>query len=161
MTRVSNFARRRLESRHNVAYWRNRYYVAAGVGAHGHLPAAAAPALGIPPTPDAVAVRYWHGRGIAAYCESTRHDLLPVRDFEHVDARSHEEERVMLGLRLRGGVTITDAAMRRQAEDLRAAGLLELDGDVARTTRAGETLLNAVTERITSPVFAHATTAAL
>src|SRR5207237_1311652 len=35
---VSNLARPGLECRHNLAYWRNRHYLGAGTGAHGHLP---------------------------------------------------------------------------------------------------------------------------
>ncbi len=36
---VSNFARPGRQCAHNLVYWRNGHYAAAGVGAHGHLPA--------------------------------------------------------------------------------------------------------------------------
>lgn len=150
---VSNFARAGHACRHNLAYWNNDHYIAAGVGAHGHLPVAAAGALGIEPGADAVAVRYWHGRGIGAFVAAMHGGRLPIRDFEMIDAETQERERVMLGLRLRRGVCLTDEAMRREAQTLAAAGLVdsvENDGSVTRTTRRGEGVLNAVISRLLS-----------
>jgi len=150
---VSNFARPGRECRHNLAYWSNAYYVAAGVGAHGHIPAAAAPALGIAAEPGAVSTRYWHGRGIAAFVAAVRDGFVPIRGSEPVGAEMRERERIMLGLRLRSGVSLESDASLREARDLAAAGLLVLDGRVTRTTRDGEALLNAVTLRLTSGMF--------
>ena len=146
---VSNFARLGAACRHNLAYWHNRHYIAAGVGAHGHLPPEGAVALGIPVTADTHAVRYWHGRGIAAFGAAVRNGLLPIRDWEHVTARTDEEERVMLGLRLTDGVVLRGDATLAEARLLQAHGLLLLDGDVARVTRRGESVLNAVIARLT------------
>jgi len=149
---VSNFARPGQECRHNLAYWSNAYYVAAGVGAHGHLPALAASALGIDSDSSAVAIRYWHGRGIAAFVAGVGEGLLPIRGSESIDAGMREQERIMLGLRLQRGVRLVSAASRAEARILEAAGLLALDDGMTRTTRAGESLLNAVTERLTSAI---------
>jgi putative oxygen-independent coproporphyrinogen III oxidase len=149
---VSNFAREGHACRHNLAYWQNDHYIAAGVGAHGHLPAAAVGALDVEPA-DAVAVRYWHGRGIGAFVAAVRSGRLPIRDLELIDAETQERERVMLGLRLRRGVRITDDAMRREAYALAEAGLVdcvENHGCVTRTTRRGESVLNAVISRLVS-----------
>jgi oxygen-independent coproporphyrinogen-3 oxidase len=44
---VSNFARDGRQCAHNLVYWRNGHYAAAGVGAHGHLPAQSAASLGL------------------------------------------------------------------------------------------------------------------
>jgi coproporphyrinogen III oxidase-like Fe-S oxidoreductase len=122
------------------------------VGAHGHLPASAAPALGIEPDPSAAATRYWHGRGIVAFTASVRDGLLPIRDSESIGLLVREQERVMLGLRLRCGVRLATEASMHEARILADAGLLELEGEVTRTTRDGEALLNAVTVRLTSGV---------
>lgn len=155
---VSNFARPGAECRHNLAYWRNAHYLAAGVGAHGHLPAAAAavlerpsaPALRVSPGDATVAVRYRHGRGIAAFCAAVGDGVLPVVEQEPVDAVTHEQERLMLGLRLRDGVAVRDARVLREARTLQEAGLLAVHGDTMRATAAGERMLNAVTLRLTS-----------
>ena len=147
---VSNFARPGHECRHNLAYWHNDYYLAAGVGAHGHLPASlAGPVLGVDGG-DAAAVRYRHGRGIAAYIAAAEAGRLPVQDHELVDAVAHEQERLMLALRLREGVALRDAPVLAEAAVLCDAGFLTLSGGIARVTPEGERVLNAVTLRLTS-----------
>ena len=140
---VSNFARRGQECRHNLVYWRNQYYVAAGLGAHGHLPAAAAAALGMETTADAVAVRYWHGRSLPRYLAAAAAALLPITGHESVLAADTEAERLLLGLRLDEGVTIPAGAAAR-ALALEQAGLLRTKGHNARLTRRGQEVLNAV-----------------
>lgn len=149
---VSNFARPDEECRHNLAYWSNAYYVGAGVGAHGHLPAAAAPALGIDTDARAVAVRYWHGRGIAAFVAAVCDGLVPIRDSESIGAGMREQERIMLGLRLQRGVELVSDASLTEARILEAVGMLTVNGRMTRTTRAGESVLNAITERLTSGI---------
>jgi len=140
---VSNFARPDQECRHNLVYWRNQHYIAAGLGAHGHLPAAAGAALGMSPAEGAVAVRYWHGRSLPRHLAAARAGLLPVAGFENVYPADAAAERLLLGLRLREGVALPSAA-RARAGALEAAGLLERTGQRARLTRRGQELLNAV-----------------
>jgi putative oxygen-independent coproporphyrinogen III oxidase len=144
---VSNFATPGEVSRHNLVYWHNGYYLAAGVGAHGHVPVAAAAALGLESEPDAVSVRYWHGRGIAAYGKAVRSGTLGVIGSEAVGAEMREQERLMLGLRLREGVRI-DATLVAEARSLEGLGLVVLDGDRVRATVRGEAVLNQVTLRL-------------
>jgi putative oxygen-independent coproporphyrinogen III oxidase len=146
---VSNLARPGLECRHNLAYWGNRHYLAAGVGAHGHLPPGAATAAGLVDDPgDAVAVRYWHVRSPDRFTALVAGGRLPVEGLELVGAGDHEAERVMVGLRLARGVTVEEEPARRQAEALAAGGLLEWDGTTARATRRGQEVLNAVVARL-------------
>ena len=147
---VSNFARPGQECRHNLAYWHNEYYLAAGVGAHGHLPASLARSVLNVDAGDAVAVRYRHGRGIGAFTAAVTAGKLPVQDHELVDGMSHEQERLMLGLRLRDGIALDDERVLAEAAVLRDAGFLTLRDGIARVTPAGERVLNAVTLRLTS-----------
>jgi oxygen-independent coproporphyrinogen III oxidase len=144
---VSNFALAGQPCRHNLVYWRNGYYAAAGVGAHGHLPAAAAAALGLDVEPGAVSVRYWHGRGIATYGRAIRAGSLAVTGSEMVGFGMREQERLMLGLRLREGVRV-DATRVEEARSLEQLGLVVLDGDRVRATARGEAVLNQVTLRL-------------
>ena len=150
---VSNFALPGAASRHNLVYWRNGYYAAAGVGAHGHLPGAAAARLGLEVEPGAVSVRYWHGRGIAAYGRALRTGTLGVTGSEMVRPGMREQERVMLGLRLREGVSI-DATRVGEARSLEELGLVVVDGDRVRTTARGEAVLNQVTLRLVGDLAA-------
>ncbi len=144
---VSNFALAGEECRHNLVYWRNGYYVAAGVGAHGHLPAAAATAVGLDVEAGAVSVRYWHGRGITAFGRAIRAGGIPVAGSEPVGIEMREQERVMLGLRLREGVRIA-ASTLEEARALEGLGLIAIDGDRVRATARGEAVLNQVTLRL-------------
>ena len=152
---VSNFARPGAECRHNLVYWRGGYYLAAGVGAHGHVPAAAAPALETPADETAVAIRYWHGRGIAAYVRAVEANLLPLQGTEVISAATREYERLMLGLRLRDGVSITEPRVRQAADALLRRGLLEAaPGSRLRTTARGEAVLNQVALLLTEELAA-------
>ena len=144
---VSNFALPGEECRHNLVYWHNGYYAAAGVGAHGHLPAAAAAAIGLEVAPGAVSVRHWHGRGIAAYGRAVRAGEFPIAGSEPVGPAMREEERVMLGLRLREGVRIATSSLD-EARSLEGLGLIAIDGNRVRATARGEAVLNQVTLRL-------------
>jgi oxygen-independent coproporphyrinogen-3 oxidase len=144
---VSNFALAGEECRHNLVYWHNGYYLAAGVGAHGHLPAAAATAVGLDVEAGAVSVRYWHGRGITAFGRAIRAGGIPVAGSEPVGIEMREQERVMLGLRLREGVRI-GASTLEEARALEGLGLIAIDGDRVRATARGEAVLNQVTLRL-------------
>ena len=144
---VSNFALPGEECRHNLVYWHNGYYAAAGVGAHGHLPAAAAAAIGLDVDPGAVSVRHWHGRGIAAYGRAIRAGELSLAGSETVGPEMREEERVMLGLRLREGVSVGPSSLD-EARSLEGLGLVAIEGDRVRATARGEAVLNQVTLRL-------------
>jgi oxygen-independent coproporphyrinogen-3 oxidase len=145
---VSNFARPGEECRHNLAYWRNQHYLAVGVGAHGHLPASAAVRLGLLHGAPDDAVRYWHSREPAEYIAAVSAGNLPVDGAETVSALAGDEERIMVGLRLREGVTLAGGRRRYEAEQLADAGLLVLDGDAVRATRRGQEMLNELVVRL-------------
>jgi oxygen-independent coproporphyrinogen-3 oxidase len=103
---ISNFARPGAECRHNLAYWHNAWYAAAGVGAHGHLPPRAAQALGLgTPGEATVAVRYWHTDSVGGYVAASQRGLLPVAVAEEVVVADRNAESILVGLRLtRDGV---------------------------------------------------------
>ena len=144
---VSNFAAPGEECRHNLVYWHNGYYAAAGVGAHGHLPSDAARAIGLDVETGAVSVRHWHGRGIAAYGRAIRAGEFGIAGAEPVGPGMREQERVMLGLRLREEVRLGPSGLG-EARSLEGLGLVVVDGDRVRATARGEAVLNQVTLRL-------------
>jgi oxygen-independent coproporphyrinogen-3 oxidase len=145
---VSNFARAGRDCRHNLVYWRNGSYAAAGVGAHGHLPVGAAPAFGLEAPDGALSFRYEHGRSVGGYVSARRASPLAVRNVEWIDDAMRSEESVMLGLRLREGVHLEHASAVAEARELATAGFLALDGTRASVTRRGEDVLNQVALRL-------------
>ncbi len=148
---VSNFARDGRPCAHNLVYWRNGHYAAAGVGAHGHLPAVLAAGFGLEPAPESLSFRYEHGRSVAAYIAERRLAPLSLCNVEWINEEMRGEEAIMLGLRLREGVRLADVGAITEARELAAAGLLELDGARATVTPRGEDVLNQVALRLARP----------
>ena len=101
---VSNYAREGQEARHNLGYWRGDEYLGLGCGAYGFV---------------------MEGRGAGA---RYRNEVLPekyVKDAaetsrEPLDATTLMRERIMLGLRMAGGVDLA-----READDLGTEGWTE------------------------------------
>ena len=92
---ISNFALPGCESRHNLTYWRNESYYAAGAGAHGYL----------------YGTRYANIRPVRNYIDAVRQGLPWAEQIE-VSRREAMEDFMMVGLRMLGGVK--DEDFRRQ-----------------------------------------------
>lgn len=146
---VSNYARAGEECRHNLVYWRRGHYLAAGLGAHGHLPAALADLIDIPVPEDATALRYWHGRSLPAYVERCRDGsgALPIEGYEAVGVADAEAERILLGLRLSEGIELT-GPLGARAGELVGANLLWRAGGRVGTTARGQEVLDEVIRRL-------------
>ncbi len=87
----------------------------------------------------------WAGnRGVRS---GDRRGRIPVAGSEPVGIEMREQERVMLGLRLREGVRIAASSLE-EARALEGLGLIAIDGDRVRATARGEAVLNQVTLRL-------------
>ncbi|ALG88877.1 MULTISPECIES: radical SAM family heme chaperone HemW [Actibacterium] len=136
---VSNHAKPGAESRHNLIYWRYGDYAGIGPGAHGRLTLGGRRfATETPLQPgawmDAVENR---GRG-----ESLRAPL-PLKD--------QGSEYVMMGLRLNEGIslsryeTLTGEPLNdNKINMLKEIEMVEIRGDILRTTSSGRAVLNAI-----------------
>lgn len=107
---ISNFAREGRTSRHNLGYWRGEPYLGIGLGAYGTLPAEA---------PGQPVVRYRNTAQIDRYLRADTWPtpttdlagaLKPYHQVEAIDAKTQLSERLMLGLRLNEGVSLTELA---------------------------------------------------
>lgn len=85
---ISNFARPGQEARHNLVYWRNEPYLAAGVAAHGLVHGE----------------RYVNLRPLPDYFAAIESGRLPVAETHPLTVREALEDTVILGLRLAEGV---------------------------------------------------------
>lgn len=120
---ISNFSRPGGESRHNLGYWSNLPYLAAGAGAHGYV----------------YGVRYENERSLAAYGRAVTSGARPVALRRAVSSAEAMEDTLMLGLRLQNGVSRVHFANlhgesldERFAEPIRrlvSLGVLDDDGD--------------------------------
>jgi oxygen-independent coproporphyrinogen-3 oxidase len=114
---VSNYAREGFHSRHNACYWTQGEYLALGAGATGCIGGE----------------RYQNHRSAEKWFEGLERGVLPEASREVLSQGELEEERVAMGLRLVGGVRLSETpALRR----LMSQGLAEQrDGRVRLTER--------------------------
>lgn len=126
---------------HNLAYWLNADYLAAGAGAHGHL----------------YPRRYVDVAGIDDYIARVRAGHPPVAEVIELTPRDLAAETMFMGLRLNAGVSFVhfrdrcgmdmDAVFGAELATLAEEGLIERDERGVRLTRRGRMLGNRVFER--------------
>ncbi|GAB4083629.1 radical SAM family heme chaperone HemW [Myceligenerans cantabricum] len=125
---VSNWARTDADAcRHNLAYWRGHDWWGIGPGAHSYV--AAAP--GDEAAQDAAGVRWWNVKHPRRYAAALEAGGSPGAGRELLSAGEAYLERVMLGVRLAGGLglDVLRPEGRRAVAGLVARGLL--DGEAA------------------------------
>jgi oxygen-independent coproporphyrinogen-3 oxidase len=123
---------------HNLAYWLNSDYLAAGAGAHGHL----------------FPQRYANIRGVDAYIASVRAGQRPLAEQIDLVQRDLCAETMFMGLRLNNGVAFAHFRVRCSVDmydvfgpllrELCAQGLLEHTTTGVRLTPRGRMLGNQV-----------------
>lgn len=135
---ISNWAKPGFESRHNLKYWTGAPYWAFGVSAAGYDGAR----------------RWSNTRNIHQYLTKIEAGESPVAETETLDADDLQSENLFLRLRLKEGVNLLDHEQRfgvrvteRYAKELarlNEAGLIELNNDTLKISRAGTVLANEV-----------------
>lgn len=126
---------------HNLAYWLNADYLAAGAGAHGHI----------------FPQRYADVLRIDDYISKVRAGQAPIAEITELSKRDLYAETMFMGLRLNIGVSYAHFRDRCGAEltevyaselqELTALGLLDCDTLGVRLTERGRLLGNQVFER--------------
>ncbi|AKT39938.1 radical SAM family heme chaperone HemW [Chondromyces crocatus] len=123
---VSNYARPGEEARHNVGYWTGIDYLGLGCGAVGTVS-----------RPDGSALRYRNAKNPERYMHAAHAGEPTTEEEETLDPETRLRERIMLGLRLRDGVDLEEAATalgvhawpaarQRTADRLSREGRLEI-----------------------------------
>lgn len=141
---VSNFALPGEEAVHNLVYWRNEPYLAAGVGAHGYQ----------------FGVRYENVKDLRSYRQLLEKQERPLVMEHAVSFREASEDTMMLGLRLRQGVSRQRFLARHGVgmeqvfggtiESLQAKGLVHWQGDWLCLTDKAWPVANLVFEEFVS-----------
>lgn len=135
---LSNWARPGCASRHNLKYWTGAPYWAFGVSAAGY---------------DGQ-TRWSNTRNLHEYLERVERGESPVAEHVELDEDDRQSESLFLRLRLKEGVDLGEHQRRfgvdvlgrygTDLERLREAGLIELDGETLKISRAGTVLANEV-----------------
>lgn len=142
---ISNWAVKGHECRHNLMYWHNEPYLGFGAGAHSF---------------DG-ACRYYNVLSPQEYVQRIASGGEAVAGREEIDRATEMGETMILGLRLREGVSFSDfqerfcvslaGAFADQMKELRDLGLVEVNGGAVRLTGRGRLLGNEVFERFLPP----------
>lgn len=85
---ISNFALAGYESKHNLSYWQDKFYLGIGAGAHGYYGEK----------------RVENPFDLNLYIEKCNKNILPFINEEIVDKTAHIEEFCFLGLRMASGI---------------------------------------------------------
>lgn len=123
---ISNFSKPGYESRHNLKYWQCRKYIGLGPAAHSYYDGK----------------RYFIPPNLDEYIKSCR---TVVTD----DASGQDDEKIMLGLRLKKGINVSDFPdskdyMTKKAELLQKSGLLTFENGIISLTPEGFLLSNSI-----------------
>lgn len=125
---ISNFAQPGQESIHNLTYWRNMPYFAAGAGAHGYVQQQ----------------RYENVHSLSEYSHLLTDGTRPVVEYHPVPLIEAMEDTMMLGLRLKEGVHF------HRFEQLHGYALMDCFGETI-TDLLGKGLLLQEGERLIIP----------
>lgn len=88
---VSNWSKPGGECRHNIAYWRNQDWLGIGPGAHAH----------------SAGTRSWNLKHPAAWAARVDEGVSATADSEVLEPADINHEDIMLGLRLREGLSLS------------------------------------------------------
>lgn len=122
------------QCRHNLGYWDGGDWLGAGPGAHSHVGG----------------VRWWNVKHPARYAERAAEGVLPSAGWEALTAEEQYMERVMLTMRLRRGLPLTelDEAGRLVAERVIAERRAVLAGNRVVLTDHGRLLADGVVREL-------------
>lgn len=141
---VSNWAREvdggQQVCRHNLAYWHGDDWWGIGPGAHSHFGS---------DEPGTRGVRWWNAKHPARYAALLAEGLSPAAGREFLDDASAQLEKVMLGLRLREGLALSELSERGRLAVAKHVAAELLDGRAALAgrlvlTRRGRLLADTV-----------------
>lgn len=89
---ISNFARKNMECKHNLIYWKNEEYLGVGAGSHSKLDS----------------IRFWNYKDIDRYNSLLEQRKLPVEGHEELSVNEDMWETIFLALRLNEGLDLHD-----------------------------------------------------
>ncbi len=134
---ISNFAQPGRECLHNLCYWRGEEYLAYGPGAVGCVSTSLYPGA----EPASERVRFTNIKNPNQYCEAIESDQPGWNVTERLTEENLRTERIMLGLRTRGGVQLADCDIEILG-NLISRGWLRVCEDRASLTPMGRHFCN-------------------
>ncbi len=135
---VSNFATKGFECKHNLHTWSMHEYIGIGAGAHGFLDN----------------IRYSNVESIEDYISAVSTENKPIATEEKIDNNELFEETVMLGLRTKYGINLTEIKdkyginlMNTKKTEINTyldMKVIEVKDNILRLTEIGYPILNKI-----------------
>jgi len=135
---VSNFAKENCECQHNLNTWQMGEYLGFGAGAHSYFKG----------------YRYNNVSQIEDYIDHLKKDKYPIEIKEKISKQEKYEETIMLGLRTKYGVSISDIkekynidimkSKENEINELLLENLIIIENDHIIPTDLGFTVLNKI-----------------
>jgi oxygen-independent coproporphyrinogen-3 oxidase len=135
---ISNFARKNMECKHNLLYWRNEEYLGFGAGSHSKLEG----------------VRFWNYKDIDKYNNIIMQGKLPVEGQEELSINEDMWETIFLALRLNEGLDLQEFENKYKVNfqiryddvlsKLMNQGLVMMESGRLKLTKRGIDLSNSV-----------------
>jgi len=139
---VSNFAKPGQESQHNLHYWQGGEYIGLGIGAHSYLQSR----------------RSWNVTRLMDYLDRMERGANPMDGFEELTTDEKLKERLLFGLRMNGGVNMSQLEERyrcRFPEETRTMisdfireGFLDTEDEDIKATDKGRLVLDELCARL-------------
>jgi len=124
---ISNYCRPGCASRHNRLHWTGGHYLGVGPSAQSYIGGR----------------RFGNVSDLTAYKAALRNGRLPVSESDQLTQAGESCERLIFGLRLVDGISLTQTGalsfpeLSREVDKLLADELLERKGDLVRLTTRG------------------------
>jgi oxygen-independent coproporphyrinogen-3 oxidase len=135
---ISNFAKKNMECKHNLIYWRNEEYLGVGAGSHSKLDGK----------------RFWNYRDNDQYSNMLLQEELPVEGFEKLEQAEDMWETIFLALRLNEGLELSAFESKygidftkkygSTRDKLASQGLVFMEAGRLKLTDKGRDLSNSV-----------------
>lgn len=135
---LSNWAKPGSYSRHNYAYWQSGNWWGMGPGAHSHMEG----------------MRWWNVKFPARYQGLLNSEVIPVQDQEILDATAKRTESILLKIRLREGLPISELSEEgknylAQNSNSQWFDLKEFEKGMLVLTAQGRLLADAIVRHLT------------
>jgi len=142
---ISNFAKPGFECRHNLLYWNSDEYLGVGAGAHSHLNGA----------DNSWGTRWGNIRNPSSYIKAVAGGDKPVDFLEELQKQEALEDRIIMGMRLQGGLDIEEIEARygvtpntKQLAYIIEDGYLERSDNYCKLTEKGNLFSNEIILRL-------------
>lgn len=143
---ISNYAKPGFECRHNLLYWKGESYLGLGAGAHSHISSDRF---------DHWGNRWANLKNPDVYMKTVLDERKPLAFTESLQREEALEDKVLMGLRLQEGISLTNIKERfgrklrsDKLDPLLANGFIEFSDNSLRLSKKGMLLSNELIIRV-------------